>query len=109
MLSELVAALEHDGQHGRAVAVLEAHEPVMQWQHRFSYVYNAIMAGNLDKAGEGYRRLPEPADAAWLPARGKVRRMLARADIARAVTSLDWQDLRGWHYVVSTCWLRRVA
>lgn len=101
VLSELVAALEHDGQHGRAVAVLEAHESVMNWQHRFYYVYNALMAGDLDKAGEGYGRLPEPADAAWIPARSKVRRMLARAGIARAVTSLGWQDLRGWHYVLT--------
>ena len=27
--------------------------------------------------------------------------MLARADIARAVTPLDHQDLRGWHYVLT--------
>ena len=30
VLSELVTALEQDGQHARAVAVLEEHEPVMQ-------------------------------------------------------------------------------
>jgi hypothetical protein len=88
VLSELVTALEQDGQHARAVAVLEEHESVMQWLHRFQYVYNALMAGNLE-------------DAAWTPAREKVRRMLARADTARAVTSLDRQDLRGWHYVLT--------
>ena len=27
--------------------------------------------------------------------------MLARAGTARAVTSLDRQDLRGWHYVLT--------
>jgi hypothetical protein len=100
-LSELVVALEHDGQHARAVAVLEEHESVMQWPHRFQYVYNALMAGNLEKAAEGFGRLPEPEDATWTPAREKVRRMLARADIARAVTPLDRQDLRGWHYVLT--------
>ena len=52
VLSELVAALEHDGQHARAVAVLEEHESVMRWLHRFQYVYNALMAGDLDKAAE---------------------------------------------------------
>jgi hypothetical protein len=101
VLSELVAALEHDGQHARAVVVLEEHESVMQWLHRFQYVYNALMAGDLEKAAEGFGRLPEPEDAAWTPAREKVRRMLARAGIARAVTSLDGQDLRGWHYVLT--------
>jgi tetratricopeptide (TPR) repeat protein len=101
VLSELITALEHDGQHARAVAVLEEHESVMQWLHRFQYVYNALMAGNLEKAAEGFGRLPEPEDAAWTPAREKVRRMLARAETARAVTSLDRQDLRGWHYVLT--------
>jgi hypothetical protein len=99
VLRELVAALEQDGQHARAVAVLEEHESVMQmqWLPRFQYVYNALMAGNLKKAAEGFGRLPEPEDTAWAPAREKVR----RAGTARAVTSLDRQDLRGWHYVLT--------
>ena len=75
--------------------------PWMGWHHRFQYVYNALMAGSLDKAADGFGRLPEPEDAAWAPAREKVRRMLARAGIARAVTPLDNQDLRGWHYVLT--------
>ena len=74
---------------------------VMGWVHRFQYVYNALMAGSLDKAADGFGRLPEPQDPAWAPAREKVRRMLARAGIARAVTPLDHRDLRGWHYVLT--------
>ena len=100
-LTELVAALEADGQHARAVAVLEEHEPVMGWLHRFQYVYNALMAGSLDKTADGFARLPEPAEAAWIPAREKVRRMLARANTVCAMTPLDHQDLCGWHYVVT--------
>jgi hypothetical protein len=42
----------------QADAVLEEHEPVMQWLHCIQYVYNALMAGNQDKAAEGVRRLP---------------------------------------------------
>jgi hypothetical protein len=34
VLTELVAALEQDGQHGRAVAVLEEHGPVTVWMNR---------------------------------------------------------------------------
>jgi hypothetical protein len=101
VLSELVAALEQDGQHARAVAVLEEHEPAMGWLHRFQYVYNALMAGSLAKAAEGFARLPEPEDAAWIPAREKVRCMLARAVAVGAVTPLDHRDLRGWHYVLT--------
>ena len=101
VLSQLVTALEHDGQHARAVAVLEEHQSAMSWLHRFQYVYNALMAGALDTAADGFTRLPEPQDTAWAPAREKVRRMLARAGTARAVTSLDRRDLRGWHYVLT--------
>ena len=101
VLSELVTALEQDGQHARAVAVLEEHQSAMSWLHRFQYVYNALMAGALDTAADGFTRLPEPQDTAWAPAREKVRRMLARAGTARTVTSLDRRDLRGWHYVLT--------
>jgi hypothetical protein len=101
VLSELVTALEQDGQHARAVGVLEEHQSVMGWVHRFQYIYNALMAGSLDKAAGGFGRLPEPQDSAWAPAREKVRRMLARAGLARTVSPLDYQDLRGWHYVLT--------
>lgn len=101
VLSELVTALEQEGQHARAVTVLEQHEPVMRWANRFQYVYNALMAGRLDKAADGFGRLPVPEDERWAPAREKVRRMLARADVARAVTPLGRRDLRGWHYVLT--------
>ena len=101
VLGELVTALEGDGQHARAVAVLEDHEPAMEWQHWWQYVYNALMAGDLGRAAAGFGRLPEPEDAAWRPAREKVRRMLARAGAAGAVSPLDHRDLRGWHYVLT--------
>jgi hypothetical protein len=103
ILSEPVTALEKEGQHARAVTLLEDHEPLVElgWQHRFQYVYNALMAGRLDKAAEGFERLAEPEDPAWAPAREKVRRMLARAGTARGVTALDHRDLRGWHYVLT--------
>jgi hypothetical protein len=57
--------------------------------------------GRLDKAADGFARLPVPEDAAWIPARDKLRRMLARADTVRAVTPLDHWDLCGWHYVLT--------
>jgi hypothetical protein len=109
VLSELATALERDGQHVRAVTVLEEHESAMRWPQRFQYVYNALMAGNLEKAAESFGRLPEPEDTAWTPAREKVRRMLARAAVVRAVTSLDRQDLRGWHYVLTGGVLGRLS
>ena len=101
VLGELVTALEGDGQHARAVAVLEDHEPVLEWLHRYQYVYNAVMAGELGKAAAGFGRLPEPEDEQWGPARERVRRMLARANALGEVSPLDFRDLRGWHYVLT--------
>jgi hypothetical protein len=100
-LSELAAALEQDRQHARAVTVLEQHEAATGWHHRFQYACNALTGGRLDKAAEGFGRLPGPQDAAWAPAREKVRRMLARAGTARTVTPPGHSDLRGWHYVLA--------
>jgi hypothetical protein len=93
----------------RAVTVLEEHETAMGWHHRFQYACNALMAGRLDKAAEGFGRLPEPRDAAWALAREKVRRMLARAGTARTVTLLDHRDLRGWHCVLAGGVLGRLS
>ena len=101
VLGELVTALEQDGQHARAVSVLEEHASVTGWMHRCQYVYNALMAGSPEKAREGFRQLTVPVDAAWIPARERVRHMLARAAVARAAGPLDYQNLRGWHYTLT--------
>jgi hypothetical protein len=101
VLGELVTALEQDGQHARAVSVLEKHASVTGWIHRYQYVYNALMAGSPEKAREGLRQLTVPVDAAWIPARERVRHMLARAGVTRAVNPLDYQNLRGWHYTLA--------
>lgn len=101
MLGELVEALQQDGQHARAVTVLEEHESVMGWVHRYQYVCNALMAGWPDKAREMFRQLVVPVDAKWIPARERVRHMLARAGVMRGVTPLDGRDLRGWHYALT--------
>ena len=99
VLSELVSALEQEGQQARAVSVLEDHASVVElgWQHRFLYVYNALMAGRLDKAAEGFGRLPETLR----PRRGRRFGGCSRAGTVRGVTALDHRDLRGWHYVLT--------
>ena len=101
VLTELVAALEADGAARARRRRAGGARTGDGWLHRFQYVYNALMAGSLDKTADGFARLPEPAEAAWIPAREKVRRMLARADTVCAMTPLDHQDLCGWHYVVT--------
>lgn len=102
VLTELVAALEDEGRHREAVAVLEEHEATLRdWPDRYLVVYNSIMAGDLDRAAARFERLPVPEDQQWAPARERVRRMLERAKAARAVSALDDRDLRGWHFVLT--------
>lgn len=102
VLTELVAALEDEGRHREAVAVLEEREAVLRpWPDRYLLVYNSIMAGDLARAITHFGLLPVPQDQQWVPARDRVRRMLERADAVRAVSTLDDRDLRGWHFVLT--------
>ena len=64
MLDELVGALQEDGHHARAVAVLEEHEPALRWMHRFRYVYNVLIAGF--GRGLASRALRAPGSQEWL-------------------------------------------
>jgi hypothetical protein len=102
ILGELVVALEEMGRHADAVAVLGEREATLRdWPERYLLVFNAVMAGDLPLAFQQFGRLSMPEDTDWLPARERVRRMLDRAAIARDVTALDHQDLRGWHFVLT--------
>ena len=96
VLSELITALEQEGQHARAVAVLEDHEPPVElgWQHRFQYVYNALMAG-------AWIRRPRVSRCPKTWARPGEGGGCSPARARRGVTALDHRDLRGWHYVLT--------
>ena len=102
LLTELVTALEDEGRHAEAVAVLtERDGDLRAWPDRYLLVFNALMAGDLDRATANFDMLPVPDDEGWLPARDRVQRMLDRAAAARAVSRLDHQDLRAWHFVLT--------
>lgn len=102
VLLELIAALEDENRHGTAVDLLAEREATLRaWPERYLLVFNALMAGDLTRAAQNFGRLPVPEDDQWQPAHERVRRMLNRAALARDVTPLDRQDLRGWHYVVA--------
>jgi hypothetical protein len=102
VLIELVTALEEEHRHGEAVVVLAERDATLRaWPDRYLLVFNALMAGDLARAIANFGRLPVPQDKRWLPAREGVQRMLDRAAAAQTVSSLDYQDLRGWHFVVT--------
>ncbi|MBF9134302.1 hypothetical protein I0C86_36035 [Plantactinospora sp. S1510] len=105
VLAELVAALEDEHRHAEAVATLEQRDTTLPpWPHRYLLVYNAIMAGDLDRATRHFDRLPAPEDQDWRPAHQRVQRMLGRAGLVGGVGGvgrLDGADLRGWHFVLT--------
>ncbi|MEU6039812.1 hypothetical protein ABZ801_30870 [Actinomadura sp. NPDC047616] len=102
LLNELVSALEDEIRHAEAVAVLDENAATLRpWPDRYLLAFNALMAGDLARATAEARRLPEPEDHRWLPARDRLARMLDRADAVRAVSPLDRRDLRGWHFALT--------
>ncbi|MBE1488459.1 tetratricopeptide repeat protein [Plantactinospora soyae] len=102
VLAELVVALEEEHRHAEAVAVLEQRDATLPpWPHRYLLVYNAIMAGDLDRATRHLDRLPAPQDRDWRPAHQRVQLMVGRAGLVGGVGRLDAQDLRGWHFVLT--------
>ncbi|MEU4829899.1 hypothetical protein [Streptosporangium sp. NPDC023615] len=102
ILRELVAALEDEYRHGDAVAVLAEHEADLPvWPDRYLLAYNALMAGDVARAAAKSARLPFPDDEYWVPAHGRLSRMLARARAVQALGGLGERDLRGWHFVLS--------
>lgn len=102
VLAELAVALEEEQRHAEAVTVLERRgDNLPAWPHRYLLVYNALMAGDLERAGRHLDRLPAPEDADWRPAHERVTRMVARAALLDGAGALDRRDLRGWHFVLT--------
>jgi hypothetical protein len=102
ILTELVAALEDEGRHAEAVAVLTERDADLRgWPDRYLLVFNALMAGDPALARANFDKLPVPEDKRWLPARDRVQRMLDRAAVALSVSPLDHRDLRAWHFVIT--------
>lgn len=99
ILTELATALEDLGRHGEVVALLEERDATLRdWPDRYLLAHNAIMVGDLERAGRHFGRLGEPGSE-WRPAFERVRDMLGRAELR--VTPLDHRDLRGWHFVLA--------
>ncbi len=102
VLTELVAALEDEGRHRDAVAVLtERGAALRAWPDRYLLVFNSIMAGDLAGAKAQFGQLTAPDDEQWQPAYERVWRMLDRAATVGTVSVLDNRDLRGWHFVLT--------
>ncbi|MFI0483285.1 hypothetical protein [Actinomadura sp. 9N215] len=101
LLMELVSALERETRHAEAVGALEPRVASLDpWPARYLLAFNALLAGDADRAEREAAALPAPDNADWEPAHNRLARMLGRARTARTVSPLDAQDLRGWHFTI---------
>ncbi|WP_329120310.1 hypothetical protein [Streptomyces sp. NBC_01465] len=104
ILIELVAALEREGRHAEAYALLKESGAggLRDWPDRYLLAHNALMAGELSAASEAVGLLAAPEDAVWEGAHARIRRTVGRADAVRgSAAPLGGRDLRGWHYVLT--------
>ncbi|GAA0300084.1 hypothetical protein GCM10010302_43310 [Streptomyces polychromogenes] len=98
VLLELVTSLEQVERHADALALLREHDSLMDdWPDRYLTVYNALMAGRTDLARQVFDGLSAP-EGVWVGPGRRVGRMLDRA---AALPPSGFQDLRGWHYVLT--------
>ncbi|MDY0058840.1 MAG: hypothetical protein RBU45_03440 [Myxococcota bacterium] len=103
LLEEQVAALETMGLHREAARLLQesTSRTPGAFLTRYLLAFNLLLAGELRFAREALTTLGPPADATERFLQARLAGMLARAEVVAAVTPLDADDLRGWHFVIS--------
>ncbi len=102
VLLELVAAFEDEFRHADAIDVLESHAAILRpWPDRYLLVFNAVMAGDVERARANLTQLPAPDDAQWTSTYEHIRLTLERAAAVGRTTTLDLRALRGWHFVLN--------
>jgi tetratricopeptide (TPR) repeat protein len=102
LFMEFLVALEDEARHAEAVAVIEAHDDLLQnWIVRYFHVFNSIMSGDVARARTTFAGLGPSEEPETEVMHARVSAMMQRLELAAAATSLDHQDLRGWHYVMN--------
>jgi hypothetical protein len=107
ILSELIYALEGDGQHAEACRYLRGAWDVPgrrlvagRFIFRYFLAYNSLMTGDLSTPRKILPSL-DPGDDRDNLLSSQLEGMVRRADAITAATPLDKSDLRGWHFVTT--------
>ncbi len=103
VVSELAVALERIGRSDQARDLLLAHPALLDdfWL-RYLLCFNAVVAGDLDTARTQLVELQvEPDIEGSDIVVGRIHAMLRRSERLAGTCSLDFRDLRGWHYVIN--------
>lgn len=107
ILTELSIALEDSGQHFAAYLFLKKAEKLIQTRFfcRYLLAFNALMIPKVEEAAalmDGLEQLCQQEQTTeHLFMLTQLKQMLKRAEEIKKVTSLDTEDLRGWHFVVT--------
>jgi hypothetical protein len=102
LVSELVAALERDGQHAEACKWLRKAPGLLEKEYvlRYLLAWNTAMAGDLEGARGAMAGLSAPSTSSEAVMYERMRAVLERADGIRPASPLSGEDLRGWHFVL---------
>jgi tetratricopeptide (TPR) repeat protein len=111
LMSELVAALEREGQHDEACRwILRAPETLKNnYMLRYLLAWNTLMNGDLGGLRAQLPTLARPGDFNESLLYDRLQRILVRAEGFHRATALDRKDLRGWHFVLHCSLLLRVS
>ncbi|GHO87387.1 hypothetical protein [Dictyobacter formicarum] len=111
ILNELASALEAMSMNAEACRLLQARPEVVQHNYlsRYLLAFNAIMSSDLETPRRLLESLQQEPNDHREELAGRIATMLARADAIKDVSSLDQQDLRGWHYVLTGAFLLHLS
>lgn len=103
ILNELASALEAISMNAEVCRLLQARPEIVRQNYlsRYLLAFNSIMSRDLETARGLLESLQQEPDEHREELAGRIATMLARADAIKGVSSLDQQDLRGWHYVLT--------
>ena len=103
VLAALTFALEQDHRFEDAYKLVRANAANHpdSFFVKFLLAFNAIMCADLDAARRFAADMSDPPDEDDRDMAESIRAILARGDEVKDKTSLDANDLRGWHYVVT--------
>jgi hypothetical protein len=111
IVCELVCALEKDSLHVEACHILKAAPQLLvdNFICRYLLAFNSIMIGDLIEAQQILPSLQTSEDETEIFMATRIVGILQRAELLKGYSTLDWQDLRGWHYVLTDSLLLHIS
>jgi hypothetical protein len=112
IVSELVCALEKISFHAEACRVLREVPNLLvdNFICRYLLAFNSIMTGIFTEAQEILPTLQQQSqDATEAFMAERIAGTLQRAELLEGISTLDLQDLRGWHFVLTNALLLHIS